>query len=72
MNENANDNPSEALRIPASLLRKAKEPAKMVTFRLPLSWWDELSALGREYGQDVSTFMREACFPSICYSRFTG
>jgi len=58
--ENANDNPSDAMRIPASLQRKTKEPAKMVTFRIPLSWWEELSALGREYGQDVSTFMREA------------
>jgi hypothetical protein len=46
--------------IPASLQRKAKEPAKMVNFRIPLSWWDELSSLAREFDQDVSTFLREA------------
>ena len=46
--------------IPASLRRGKKEPSKMVTIRIPLSWWDELSALAREYDQDVSTFVREA------------
>jgi hypothetical protein len=46
--------------IPASLRRTKKEPAKMVGFRIPLSWWEELSALAREYDQDVSTFIREA------------
>lgn len=60
MQEKTNDNPSDAMKIPASLRRKAKEPAKMVTFRIPLSWWDELSSLARDFDQDVSTFMREA------------
>jgi hypothetical protein len=61
MNENANDNPSESMRIPASLQqRKAKEPVRMVTFKIPHSWWEELSALAREYDQDVSIFLREA------------
>lgn len=46
--------------IPASLQRKAKEPAKMVQFRIPLSWWNELTGLAREFDQDVSTFLREA------------
>ena len=60
MNDNANDNPSDAMRIPASLQRRKKQPAKMVGLRIPLSWWEELAALGREYDQDVSTFLREA------------
>jgi hypothetical protein len=42
MKENANDNPSETLRIPASLQRKTKEPIRMVTFKIPHSWWEEL------------------------------
>jgi hypothetical protein len=47
--------------IPASLRRaKKKEPSKMVALRIPLSWWEELSALAREFDQDVSTFLREA------------
>jgi len=46
--------------IPASLRRPKKEPSKMVALRIPLSWWNELSDLAREYGQDVSTFLREA------------
>ena len=46
--------------LPASLQRRDKEPSKQVQFRIPLSWWDELSALGREFDQDVSTFLREA------------
>jgi hypothetical protein len=60
MKEIANDNPSDEMRIPASLQRKKKEPSKMVALRIPLSWWEELSALAREYDQDVSTFLREA------------
>lgn len=50
----------DATGIPASLKRKTKEPAKMVALRIPLSWWEELTALAREYDQDVSTFLREA------------
>jgi predicted DNA-binding protein len=46
--------------IPASLRRRKKEPSKMVGLRIPLSWWEELSALAREFDQDVSTFLREA------------
>jgi DNA-directed RNA polymerase subunit L len=47
--------------IPASLQRKVmKEPIKMVTFKIPHPWWEELSTLAREYDQDVSTFLREA------------
>jgi hypothetical protein len=46
--------------IPASLRRPKKEPAKMIGLRIPLSCWEELSALAREYDQDVSTFIREA------------
>jgi hypothetical protein len=53
-------NSSDALGIPASLQRKAKEPAKFVQFRIPLSWGEELADLGREFNQDVSTFLREA------------
>jgi hypothetical protein len=60
MKENANDNPSESMRIPASLQRKTKEPIRMVTFKIPHSWWEELSALARDYDRDVSTFLREA------------
>ncbi len=32
----------------------------MVALRIPLSWWEELTALAQEYNQDVSTFLREA------------
>jgi hypothetical protein len=46
--------------IPASLRRRKKEPQKMMQVRFPLSQWEELAALGREYNQDVSTFLREA------------
>jgi hypothetical protein len=46
--------------IPASLRRRKKEPSKMIGLRLPLSWWEELSALAQEFDQDVSTFLREA------------
>jgi hypothetical protein len=37
-----------------------KEPTKPIQFKIPLSWWEELSDLGREFDQDVSTFLREA------------
>lgn len=50
----------ERLDVPASLRQKARGPDKLVTFRLPLSWWNELSDLAREFDQDVSTFLREA------------
>lgn len=50
----------EQWQIPASLQRRTKEPSKMVQFRIPLSWWQELSRLAREFDQDVSTFLREA------------
>jgi hypothetical protein len=61
MKANANDNASDEIKIPASLQqRKAKEPVRMVTFKIPHSWWEELSTLAREYDQDVSTFLREA------------
>jgi hypothetical protein len=46
--------------IPASLQRKTKEPTKMIQLRIPLSWAEELTALAREFDQDVSTFLREA------------
>ena len=55
------ENQPENLDIPASLRRaKKNEPVKMVSIRIPLSWWEELKALAREYDQDVSTFIREA------------
>lgn len=46
--------------VPASLQRRTKEPTKAVHFQIPLSWWQELYDLGREFDQDVSTFLREA------------
>ena len=46
--------------IPASLRRPKKEPVRMISIRIPLSAWEELSSLAREYDQDVSTFIREA------------
>lgn len=58
-----NDEPSNTMNldeVPASLRRARKEPTKMIQFRIPLSWWEELSALAREFEQDVSTFLREA------------
>jgi hypothetical protein len=51
---------NEQSQIPASLQRRAKEPAKSVHFQIPLSWWEELSRLAREFDQDVSIFLREA------------
>jgi hypothetical protein len=32
----------------------------MVQLRIPLSWWEELSGLAKEFDQDVTTFLREA------------
>jgi hypothetical protein len=46
--------------IPESLQRRKKEPVKSIQLRLPVSWCEELTAFGREYDQDVSTFLREA------------
>ena len=60
MNDRAKDNQSDAIKIPASLQRKKKEPMKAIQLRIPISWADELSALARGYDQDVSTFLREA------------
>ena len=47
----------EAVGIPASLQRRVREPAKLVQLRIPLSWWEELSGLAKEFDQDVSTFL---------------
>ncbi|HWR14596.1 MAG TPA: hypothetical protein VN577_07190 [Terriglobales bacterium] len=46
--------------VPASLQRKTKEPQKQIQFSVPLSWWEELTDLGREFDQNVATFLREA------------
>lgn len=54
------ENAPDVMGIPASLQRKTKEPTKMIQLRIPLSWAEELTALAREYDQDVSTFLREA------------
>lgn len=56
----ARNDQEEVLDIPASLRRRVKEPVKTVQLRIPLSWWEELSDLAREFDQDVSTFLREA------------
>jgi hypothetical protein len=50
----------DVVDLPASLKRRVKEPTKLVQLRIPLSWWEELSGLAREFDQDVSTFLREA------------
>lgn len=57
-----NNDPSNTSdsNIPASLRRPKKEPAKMIQFRIPLSWWEELNDLAQEFEQDISTFLREA------------
>jgi hypothetical protein len=55
--------------IPASLRRGKREPSKMIGLRLPLSWWEELNALAREFDQDVSTFLREATEDWLCRAR---
>ena len=53
-------NSSESIYIPSSLQRRSKEPRKQIQFSVPLSWWEELTELGREFDQDVATFLREA------------
>ncbi len=50
----------ESLIVPSSLQRRTREPQKQVQFTIPLSWWDELTDLGREFDQSVATFLREA------------
>ena len=52
-----NEDATQDNNIPASLRRQKKEPQKMVQLRIPLSQWEELDALARDYEQDVSTFM---------------
>jgi hypothetical protein len=52
--------PAESITIPSSLQRRTKEPRKQIQFTVPLSWWEELTDLGREFDQDVATFLREA------------
>jgi hypothetical protein len=51
---------TDALEVPASLQKKSKEPKKQIQFSIPQSWWEELTELGREFDQDVATFLREA------------
>jgi hypothetical protein len=46
--------------IPASLQRGNKEHIISVQLRIPISWWEEVTALARGLDQDVSTFLREA------------
>jgi hypothetical protein len=53
-------NTPEPVHIPNSLQRRSKEPKKQIQFNVPLSWWEELTDLAREFDQDVATFMREA------------
>jgi hypothetical protein len=55
-------NAPETLVVPASLQRKSKEPKRQIQFTIPLSWWEELTDLGREFDQDVATFLREATY----------
>jgi hypothetical protein len=59
MAENAENGP-EALEIPVSLQRRAKEPKTQLYFNVPVSWAEELEELAREFDQNVSTFLREA------------
>ena len=51
---------TDAAEVPASLQKKSKEPKKQIQFSIPQSWWEELTDLGREFDQDVATFLREA------------
>ena len=51
---------ADAVEVPASLRKKAKEPKRQVQFNVPLSWWEELTDLSREFDQDITTFLREA------------
>jgi|GEM_PF-1467402 len=53
-------NAADTFEVPASLKRKSKEPKKQIQFNVPLSWWEELTELSREFDQDVATFLREA------------
>jgi hypothetical protein len=53
-------NATDAFEVPASLQKKSKEPKKQIQFSVPVSWWEELTDLGREFDQDVTTFLREA------------
>jgi hypothetical protein len=53
-------NTTDTLEVPASLRKQSKEPKKQIQFSVPLSWWQELTELGREFDQDVATFLREA------------
>jgi hypothetical protein len=50
----------DAMAMPASLQKRPKEPNKQIHFSVPLSWWEELTDLSREFDQDVSIFLREA------------
>jgi hypothetical protein len=59
MRENVANVP-EVLSIPNSLQRRTKEPKKQIQFSVPVSWWEELTDLAREFDQDVTTFLREA------------
>jgi hypothetical protein len=59
----------DTVEVPRSLQRKTKEPTKQIQFRLPISWWKELADLGREFDQDVSTFLREATEDWLCKAR---
>jgi len=51
---------TDAVEVPASLQRKSKEPKRQIQFSVPLSWWEELTDLSREFDQDITTFLREA------------
>ena len=51
---------TDAIEVPASLQRRAKELKRQIQFNVPLSWWEELTDLSREFDQPVVTFLREA------------
>jgi len=53
-------NTSEPIHISNSLQRRSKEPKKQIQFTIPMSWWEELVDLAREFDQDVAAFLREA------------
>jgi hypothetical protein len=50
----------DAVEIPASLQKRSKELKRQIQFNIPLSWWEELTDLSREFDQPVVTFLREA------------
>ncbi len=50
----------DAIEVPAYLQRMSREPKKSIQFHVPLSWWEELNELSREFDQPVVTFLREA------------